>query len=51
MTGAVSAAEFTRSFDHCRALARREAVPVSENGEVAGYFVGQEKEASLSVRG
>lgn len=36
---AVPAAEFARNFGRYKLLAQREAVPVSSNGTLAGYFV------------
>ncbi len=39
MTNTVPAAEFARNFGRYKLLAQREAVPVSSNGTLAGYFV------------
>jgi len=39
MTDAVPAAEFVRNFGRYKLQAQREAVPVSSNGTLAGYFV------------
>ncbi|MDR3518688.1 MAG: hypothetical protein P4M00_23060 [Azospirillaceae bacterium] len=39
MTEAVPAAEFARNFGRYKLQAQREAVPVSSNGTLAGYFV------------
>ena len=39
MTDAIPAAEFARNFGRYKLLAQREAVPVSSNGTLAGYFV------------
>ena len=39
MTDTVPAAEFARNFGRYKLLAQREAVPVSSNGTLAGYFV------------
>jgi hypothetical protein len=39
MADAVPAAEFARNFGRYKLLAQREAVPVSSNGTLAGYFV------------
>ena len=39
MTDAVPAAEFARNFGRYKLRAQREAVPVSSNGTLAGYFV------------
>ena len=39
MADTVPAAEFARNFGRYKLLAQREAVPVSSNGTLAGYFV------------
>ena len=39
MADAVPAAEFARNFGRYKLLAQREAIPVSSNGTLAGYFV------------
>ena len=39
MAKAVPAAEFTRNFGRYKLQAQREAVPVSSNGTLEGYFV------------
>jgi PHD/YefM family antitoxin component YafN of YafNO toxin-antitoxin module len=39
MSQAVPAAEFVRNFGRYKLEAQREAVPVSSNGRLAGYFV------------
>jgi hypothetical protein len=39
MTQTVPAAEFSRNFGRYKLQAQREAVPVSSNGTLAGYFV------------
>jgi len=39
MADIVPAAEFVRNFGRFKLLAQREAVPVSSNGTLAGYFV------------
>ena len=39
MAKAVPAAEFARNFGRYKLQAQREAVPVSSNGTLAGYFV------------
>jgi hypothetical protein len=38
MAETVPAAEFARNFGRYKLLAQREAVPVSSNGALAGYF-------------
>ena len=38
MVETVPAAEFLRNFDHYVLQAQREAVPVSSNGTLVGYF-------------
>jgi hypothetical protein len=39
MVDAVPAAEFARNFGRYKMLAQRQAVPVTSNGTLAGYFV------------
>jgi len=39
MAETVPAAEFARNFGRYKLQAQREAVPVSSNGTLAGYFV------------
>ncbi len=39
MAKAVPAAEFARNFGRYKMQAQRQAVPVSSNGTLAGYFV------------
>jgi hypothetical protein len=39
MVQTVPAAEFARNFGRYKLQAQREAVPVSSNGTLAGYFV------------
>jgi hypothetical protein len=39
MAQSVPAAEFARNFGRYKLLAQREAVPVSSNGTLAGYFI------------
>jgi hypothetical protein len=39
MADPVPAAEFARNFGRYKLLAQREAVPVSSNGTLVGYFV------------
>jgi hypothetical protein len=39
MAQTVPAAEFARNFGRYKMQAQREAVPVSSNGTLAGYFV------------
>jgi hypothetical protein len=39
MADTVPAAEFARNFGRYKMQAQREAVPVSSNGTLAGYFV------------
>lgn len=39
MVDTVPAAEFARNFGRYKLQAQREAVPVSSNGTLAGYFV------------
>jgi len=40
MAETVPAAEFARNFGRYKLQAQREAIPVSSNGRLAGYFVG-----------
>ena len=52
MSETVPAAEFARNFGRYKMQAQREAVPVSSNGTLAGYFVApQEYEELLRLRG
>ena len=52
MAETVPAAEFARNFGRYKMQAQREAVPVSSNGTLAGYFVApQEYEELLRLRG
>lgn len=52
MADTVPAAEFARNFGRYKMQAQREAVPVSSNGTLAGYFVApQEYEELLRLRG
>ena len=39
MAQTVPAAEFSRNFGRYKLQAQREAIPVSSNGTLAGYFV------------
>jgi PHD/YefM family antitoxin component YafN of YafNO toxin-antitoxin module len=39
MSSSIPASEFTRNFGRYRMLAQREPVPVSNHGEITGYFV------------
>jgi hypothetical protein len=49
---AVPAAEFARNFGRYKMRAQHEAVPVSSNGTLAGYFVApHEYEALLKLKG
>jgi len=51
MAQPVPAAEFARNFGRYKLLAQREAVPVSSNGAVAGYFVApHEYEEMVKLR-
>ena len=43
----IPAAEFARNFDRYKLLAQREAVPVSSNGTLAGYFVATQEYEEL----
>jgi len=47
MADAVPAAEFARNFGRYKLLAQREAVPVSSNGTLAGYFVARHEYEEL----
>lgn len=52
MTQTVPAAEFARNFGRYKLQAQREAVPVSSNGTLAGYFVSpHEYEELLRLKG
>jgi hypothetical protein len=52
MADAVPAAEFARNFGRSKMQAQREAVPVSSNGRLAGYFVApQEYEELRKLKG
>ena len=52
MPDTVPAAEFARNFGRYKLQAQREAVPVSSNGTLAGYFVSpHEYEELLKVKG
>lgn len=52
MADIVPAAEFVRGFGRYKLLAQREAVPVSSNGTLAGYFVSpQEYEELRQLKG
>jgi hypothetical protein len=52
MAETVPAAEFARNFGRYKLLAQREAVPVSSNGTLAGYFVApHEYEELQKMRG
>ena len=51
MSEAVPAAEFARNFGRYKLRAQRQAVPVSSNGTLAGYFVSpDEYEELLKLR-
>jgi len=43
MADIVPAAEFARNFGRYKMQAQREAVPVSSNGTLAGYFVAPQE--------
>jgi hypothetical protein len=43
MADPISASEFTRNFRRYRMLAQREAVAVSSQGTIAGYFVAPDE--------
>ena len=47
MINVVPAAEFARNFGRYKLLAQREAVPVSSNGTLAGYFVATDEYEAL----
>ena len=47
MAQTVPAAEFARNFGRYKLQAQREAVPVSSNGTLAGYFVGPQEYEEL----
>ena len=47
MADAVPASEFARNFGRYKLLAQREAVPVSSNGTLAGYFVARHEYEEL----
>lgn len=52
MPDTVPAAEFARNFGRYKLQAQREAVPVSSNGTLAGYFVApHEYEELLKLKG
>ena len=52
MVDTVPAAEFARNFGRYKLQAQREAVPVSSNGTLAGYFVApHEYEALRKLKG
>ena len=52
MAKTVPAAEFGRNFGRYKMQAQREAVPVSSNGTLAGYFVSpHEYEELQKMRG
>lgn len=52
MTDIIPAAEFARNFGRYKLQAQREAVAVSSNGTLAGYFVSpHEYEALRKLRG
>ena len=52
MPDTVPAAEFARNFGRYKLQAQREAVPVSSNGTLVGYFVApHEYEELLKVKG
>jgi hypothetical protein len=52
MPDIIPAAEFARNFGRYKMQAQREAVPVSSNGTLAGYFVApQEYEELLKLKG
>ena len=52
MVETVPAAEFARNFGRYKMQAQREAVPVSSNGTLAGYFVStHEYEELQKMRG
>jgi hypothetical protein len=43
MAETVPAAEFVRNFDRYKLEAQRDAVPVSSNGRIVGYFVAADQ--------
>ena len=47
MAETVPAAEFARNFGRYKLQAQREAVPVSSNGTLAGYFVAKHEYEEL----
>ena len=47
MAETVPAAEFARNFGRYKLLAQREAIPVSSNGTLAGYFVARHEYEEL----
>jgi hypothetical protein len=47
MTETVPAAEFARNFGRYKLQAQREAIPVSSNGTLAGYFVAPQEYEEL----
>jgi len=47
MVEIIPAAEFSRNFGRYKMLAQREAVPVSSNGTLAGYFVAPQEYEEL----
>lgn len=52
MSHTVPAAEFARNFGRYKLQAQHQAVPVTSNGTLAGYFVApQEYEELLRLRG
>ena len=52
MAETVPAAEFARNFGRYKLQAQREAVPVSSNGTLVGYFVApHEYEELLKLKG
>jgi hypothetical protein len=52
MAETIPAAEFARNFGRYKMQAQREAVPVSSNGTLAGYFVSpHEYEELLRLKG
>ena len=51
MAETVPAAEFARNFGRYKMRAQREAVPVSSNGTLAGYFVSQHEYEELQKIG
>lgn len=48
MTNSVPAAEFARNFGRYKLQAQREAVAVSSNGTLAGYFVAPHEYEELA---